>query len=49
MHPVKLIGVLQLLREAETEIAQLDASEELILSAQFDQDVLQVREMLGEG
>ena len=49
MYPVELLGVLQLLLEAEAEIAQLDATEKLILSAQFDHCVLQVREMLGEG
>lgn len=49
MYPVKLLGVLQLLLEAETEIAQLDAGEELVLPAQSDNDVLQVREMLGGG
>ena len=49
MDPVKLLGVLQLLLEAETEMAQLDAGKELVLPAQIDGDVLQVREMLGGG
>ena len=49
MYPVQHLGVLQLLLEAETEVAQFDATEELVLPAQLDHDVLQVREMLGEG